>query len=254
MGNNIRVIKPSSRVGVTVSLDTSGHYAELSKQWAISSDKVENVDYSAKYYASLSSAAVDEAQDWACKTDGTVDGEEYSAKYYAQQAIASADTKANVDFSNITDAAKAVIQANAGSSSGGGGTWGSITGDLSDQTDLNTAISSCAKNDLSNCTKPYITLTGDDGVYWYRKWSDGWLEQGGSSSVGANTKGVILFPMTYASTSVYVSLLTGCYEVDAGDASAGAVWVYNSTASMLRWVNDGPAGAIFWYTCGTASS
>lgn len=253
MGNNIRVIKPSGRIGVTVSLDTSGHYAELSKQWAIAADKVENIDYSAKYYAEQSSNAVLEAKDWAVKTDSTVDGEEYSAKYYAQQAIASAVTKADVDFSNITEAAKAVIQANSGASSGGGA-WGSITGDLSDQTDLNTAISACAKSDLSNCSKPYILSTGDDGVYWYRKWSDGWLEQGGGLNVTANAKGAIVLPFAYASTSSYVPLLTGSFEINAGSTDAGAVWIYSWTTSLFRWVNDGPDGAIFWYACGTAAS
>ena len=252
MSNNIRVIRPSGRVGVTVSLDTSGHYSELAKQWAISDAKVENIDYSAKYYASQASEAVNEAKDWAYKTDGKVDNEEYSAKYYAQQAASAGANSADINFSNITDAAKAVIQANSGASSGGG-SWGSITGDLSDQTDLNTAISACAKSDLSNCTKPYIITTGDDGIYWYRKWSDGWLEQGGALDVTANGKGAIIFPLEFASTS-YVPVLTGSYEINAGSAEAGAVWIYSWTASMVRWVNDGPAGSIFWYACGTTES
>ncbi len=253
MGNNIRVIKPSGQIGITVRTDTSGHYAELSKQWAIADDKVENIDYSAKYYAEQSSDAVLEAKDWAVKTDSTVDGEEYSAKYYAQQAIASAGTKADVDFSNITEAAKAVIQANSGASSGGGA-WGSITGDLSDQTDLNTAISACAKSDLSNCSKPYVLSTGDDGIYWYRKWSDGWLEQGGSLDITAGTKGAVLLPMAFESESAYVPVITGAYEINAGSADAGGLWIFSWTASMFRWVNNGPDGSMFWYACGTAAS
>ncbi len=253
MSNNIRVIRPSGLVGVTVSLDTSGHYSELAKQWAISDAKVENIDYSAKYYASQASEAVNEAKDWAYKTDGKVNNEEYSAKYYAQQAALAGANSADINFSNITDAAKAVIQANSGASSGGG-SWGSITGDLSDQTDLNTAISACAKSDLSNCTKPYLQTTGDDGAYWYRKWSDGWLEQGGGFNATAKTKGAVIFPMEYASNAVYVPLLTGAFEIDADSTEAGAVWIYSYNTLMFRWVNDGPDGKIFWYACGFSAS
>ena len=252
MGNNIRVIRPSGRVGVTVSLDTSGHYSELAKQWAIAEDKVENTDYSAKYYALQASGAVGDAQDWACKTDGSVNGSEYSAKYYAQQAIASAGAKANIDFSNITEAAKAVIQANSGASSGGGA-WGSITGDLEDQTDLNTAISACAKTDFSNCTKPYVIETEIDSSYWYRKWSDGWLEQGGGMDITANTKGAILFPLSFEDAASYTPVITGLYEINAGSADAGCLWIYSRTDSLFRWVNDGPNGSMFWYACGTAA-
>lgn len=253
MSNNIRVIRPSGRIGVTVSLDTSGHYSELAKQWAISDAKVENIDYSAKYYASQASEAVNEAKDWAYKTDGKVDNEEYSAKYYAQQAASAGANSADINFSNITDAAKAVIQANSGASSGGG-SWGSITGDLSDQTDLNTAISACAKSDLSNCTKPYIIETDIHSSYWYRKWSDGWLEQGGGMSITAATKGAVLYPLAFENATSYVPVITGLYEINAGSADAGGLWIYSRTAAMFRWVNDGPDGAMFWYACGPAAS
>ena len=248
MSNNIRVIRPSGRIGVTVSLDTSGHYSELAKQWAIAEDKVENIDYSAKYYALQAASAVDNAKDWAIKTDGTVNGEEYSAKYYAQQASSVGAGKADIDFSNITDAAKAVIQANSGASSGGGA-WGSITGDLSDQTDLNTAISACAKSDLSNCTKPYIIDADNDAPYWYRIWSDGWIEQGGGVDMLADSEGIILYPYAFKNSVVCTPIITPSYEVSYG-SSTGGLWIYNWTATMFKWVNDGPAGTMFWYACG----
>ena len=252
MSNNIRVIRPSGRVGVTVSLDTSGHYSELAKQWAISDAKVENIDYSAKYYASQASEAVNEAKDWAYKTDGKVDNEEYSAKYYAQQAASAGANSADINFSNITDAAKAVIQANSGASSGGG-SWGSITGDLSDQTDLNTAISACAKSDLSNCSKPYVTSTGDRGGYWYRLWSDGWLEQGGALGMTAQGTGAVMFPKQYETSSDFVPVLTASYSGTGTGTENSGVWIQSWTAKMFMWVNKGPEGSLFWYTCGIAA-
>lgn len=280
MNNKINVIKRAGAANITLSQDASGYYSNLAKQWAVSSSKVQDEDYSAKYYAQQALNAQNEAKNWASKTDGfvadesysakyyankaaeanleakdwavkvdgTVDGTEYSAKYYAQQITSAAGNKADIDFSNISEAAKEVIKENSGSSSGGG-SWGSITGTLSDQTDLNTALENRAKADLSNCTCPYVIATGEEGYYWYRKWSDGWLEQGGSSNISAGNKGAVIFPVAYSDSCEYVVSLTGRYEINAGSTNAG-LWVYSWQSTMFRWVNNGPDGVIFWYTCG----
>lgn len=91
------------------------------------------------------------AKDWANKTNGTVDGSEYSSKYYAEQAATILNSKQDQ-----------LTSANAGtgiSITGSGGNikinntqtsaeWGNITGTLSNQTDLNTALNT--KYDASN--------------------------------------------------------------------------------------------------------
>ena len=61
----------------------------------------------------------------------------------------------------------------------GGGRWGSISGNISEQTDLQQALTAKLNSDFSNSQKPYITETYVNGTSWYRVWSDGWCEQGG---------------------------------------------------------------------------
>ena len=60
----------------------------------------------------------------------------------------------------------------------GGAEWGSISGDISEQTDLQQALTAKLNSDFSNSQKPYITETYQNGNSWYRVWSDGWIDPG----------------------------------------------------------------------------
>lgn len=249
MNNELRVGTVNKSASISLTKDLSSYYSDLSKKWAISSSVVENNDYSAKYYANKASEEVENAKAWAVKTDGMIDGNEYSAKYYAQQAMSVSASKADIDFSNISETAKEVIRENAGTSSGGG-SWGSITGTITEQEDLSTALSEKASLDLSNCTRAYLLESSESASGWYRKWSDGWLEQGGGFNAGSAAKGAVILPKAYNSSS-YNCLLTVQNSSTATDGSTvGNVWVSSLTNSMFRWVNSGSECVIFWATYG----
>ena len=270
---------------IRVTNDTTNYYANLSKQWATSENLVENEDYSAKYYAQKSAEEaenakdwatktdtavegsnysakyyaqksaeeVENAKDWATKTDAAVEGNEYSAKYYAEQCTNIADSKADINFSNITDAAKAVILANSGSSSsGGGGSWGEITGNLSDQTDLNTALSNKADSDLSNCTKPHIIETYlPISQYRYRKWSDGWLEQTGQSTIVGGITTYVALPVPFKNNT-YTCLVTFyCDNLTADSTEIIKLWPHDQAYDSFKCTNGSEVtGRLVWYVYG----
>ena len=88
-----------------------------------------------------------------------------------------------------------------------------------------TDLNGKADVDLSNCTKPHIVETWHSGTEWYRVWSDGWCEQGGtlpaiSISAGATASQTLTFHKQMADTdyTVLFGALSGafptCYLTD----------------------------------------
>ena len=68
--------------------------------------------------------------------------------------------------------------------------------------DINLLEANKADKDLSNCTKPYVTETYQNGASWYRVWSDGWCEQGGLlPSASSAQKVTVTFLKTFSNTN-----------------------------------------------------
>lgn len=95
-------------------------------------------------------------------------------------------------------------------------------------------------------SRRYVKETGksSDGTSWYRVWSDGWIEQGGTYTSSDNSK----YPITLSkkmTTTNYHSTVTGGYHVIS---SNGFGYCYDKTTSGFKAVVIEPRGT--WYVCG----
>lgn len=95
-------------------------------------------------------------------------------------------------------------------------------------------------------SRRYIKETGksSDGTSWYRVWSDGWIEQGGTYTSSDNSR----YPITLSkrmTTTNYHSTVTGGYHVTSNN---GFGYCYDKTTSGFKAVVIEPRGT--WYVCG----
>lgn len=113
----------------------------------------------------------------------------------------------------------------------------------------------CGKNVLTEgSVKSSVTETWKNGTSWYRKYSDGWIEQGGyinSGSTGA-WKTTVSLHKAYTSASTYNVILT-IDDIDPnGDRIQNCgIGTYNKTSSSFS-VGQENSGSPYasWYACG----
>lgn len=127
------------------------------------------------------------------------------------------------------------------------------------KSELATVATSGSYNDLKN--KPSIPSAGLTIVAqsygansWYRKYSDGWIEQGGTFSAradwGSGTKNVTL-PIAFSSACYSVVSLTseasstGYTSDDAADKYETTIWVSDVTKTniVFKWATSGASGS-----------
>lgn len=87
-------------------------------------------------------------------------------------------------------------------------------------------------NNLSDKPKAYVTETWRSGAQWYRRWSDGWLEQGGRLNLevwtgGSDTNRTFSLPTAF-SNATYTTVVTG----EAGYGWATLKVVSQTTSSV----------------------
>lgn len=106
---------------------------------------------------------------------------------------------------------------NAGGVATGGGTWGSITGDLVDQIDLSNALAGKMNSSVNEFEIPYVIEESYEPMSAHRKWSNGVLEQWGRimtlSKQGTRN---IDFPIPYKDRLYFASvcpLIDEAFEV-----------------------------------------
>ena len=99
-------------------------------------------------------------------------------------------------------------------------------------------------------THKHVTETYNDGTNWYRKWSDGWLEQGGHILTGSDGNVTFLIPVHDDRYGV----LTGISRYVAESGTPVACYYNKTNTSILiqaRWNGLGTSNIErYWYVCG----
>lgn len=91
-----------------------------------------------------------------------------------------------------------------------------------------------------------VTETFRDGTNWYRKWSDGWIEQGGTNNTGTSGNVTLTFLKPYQSIPKVMAFglegspTTGWWM--SGARSTTSLYVAGSVTGYLPGFD--------WYACG----
>lgn len=112
---------------------------------------------------------------------------------------------------------------------------------------LEADLTTKADTDLSNVTKPYVTETYVNGTSWYRVWSDGWCEQGGS--IAAATNGTVYLLKPFVDTTYKVFMSTTSQNTDFTNNPA----VDTKTISSFTWGAFQGSNSNDWMACGYIS-
>ena len=126
-----------------------------------------------------------------------------------------------------------------------------ITGLANDVTGLANDVTGLSANKLDKTsdgiTVKYVTETFNDGTNWWRKWSDGWIEQGGA--VGTSSSVTLQIPFKGTDYFVIVVWAGGkSAEIYASDAQTRADTTTTFYTTMT--LNGGNVKGNKWYACG----
>jgi hypothetical protein len=104
---------------------------------------------------------------------------------------------------------------------------------------------------LEKYNTAYITETWSSGTEWYRIWSDGWIEQGGKTSV--MTSNVITTITLYKTMKDTNYNVTTCERYDSGTSDNNNENYWISTISNTSFGVYNSAGGykqLYWNVCG----
>lgn len=105
---------------------------------------------------------------------------------------------------------------------------------------------------LTIASKQVVTLvaTWKSGKSWYRKYSDGWIEQGGEVAVRGNTKSweTVTFPTAFSNTNytIITSSLNADSDTNYTDSAATVRSRTVTSCALRNWDYQGNT----WYACG----
>lgn len=129
--------------------------------------------------------------------------------------------------------------------------WTGVSGKPSFATVATTGSYNDLKNKPSIPSNPnaYVTQTWKSGANWYRRWSDGFIEQGGETEnafVGSGS--VVTLPTAFTTTN-YLVLAMSKEKSNSTSDSAFTASIRNNINFML-YNNNGSELKTSWYACG----
>ena len=95
--------------------------------------------------------------------------------------------------------------------------------------------------------KAYITESWSNGTSWYRKYSDGWIEQGGEYTKERDTNITVTFPVAFKDTNYTIST-SQCSRLTSSEAPVCDFTAKTNTGFAHNYASWGSKGG--WYACG----
>ena len=99
---------------------------------------------------------------------------------------------------------------------------------------------------LQKCTTSYVVETWSSDTNWYRKWSDGWIEQGGYCDAQAVATTIITLHIPYTNINYNIHLTNKFVN----SATKNAVHITAQTESNFTYWCENTNGDAYWYACG----
>lgn len=90
------------------------------------------------------------------------------------------------------------------------------------------------------------TWSSSDGLSWYRRWDDGWIEQGGEFTKQRDTNITVTFPVAFKDTKYTIA--TSQYAQLSGNAPGCSFTTKNTTGITHNYGSWGSKWG--WYACG----
>lgn len=99
----------------------------------------------------------------------------------------------------------------------------------------------------ASVTRPaWIVQNYVNGTSWYRVWSDGWIEQGGSPNYGGNTSTTVTFLKAFSNTNYTITV---AHARGSGWTNGANANFYDKTAKTVAIYQCDGTG-VSWYACG----
>lgn len=121
-------------------------------------------------------------------------------------------------------------------------------------TNINSSLLQLDSRLLTLESRRYITETYSNGTNWYRIWSDGWIEQGGTTGLitsgdSYNSK-TITFKKSFTNTNYTFTSCANKYSTENGLGIAYPPFIFTKNNTSIIIGKYSWTDGIDWYACG----